>query len=97
MSEKLSHLFIPGLNQGSSTTAVSHPFPSTPALTPSHSLADNTSSNVGSPPATVCAESSIVVRSALATCASKPLSHSLSSTSSSSVVLGGLINSNGST
>ena len=93
----VSSLHSSDLNQGSSTTAIGHPSPSTAALTPSHSSADNPSSNVGSPPATVCAESSKVVHSALATCASKSLSHSSSSTFSSSVVLGGLIDSNGST
>ena len=93
----VSSLHSSDLNQGSSTTAISHPSPSTAALTPSHSSADNPSSNVGSPPATVCAESSKVVHSALATCASKSLSHSSSSTFSSSVVLGSLIDSNGST
>ena len=93
----VSSLHSSDLNQGSSTTAISHPSLSTAALTPSHSSADNPSSNVGSPPATVCAESSKVVHSALATCASKSLSHSSSSTFSSSVVLGGLIDSNGST
>ena len=92
-----SSLHSSDLNQGSFTTAVSQPSPSTAALTSSHSLADNPSSNVGSPPATVCAESSKVVHSALTTCASKSLSHSSSSTFSSSVVLGGLIDSNGST
>ena len=92
----VSPLHSSDLSQGSSTTAVSHPSPSTAALTHSHSSADNPSSNVGSPPATVCAESLNVVHSALATCASKPLSHSSSSTSSSSVVLGGLIDSNAS-
>ena len=92
----VSSLHSSDLNQGSSTTAISHPSPSTVALTP-HSSADNPSSNVGSPPATVCAESSKVVHSALATCPSKSLSHSSSSTFSSSVVLGGLIDSNGST
>ena len=93
----VSSLHSSDLSQGSSTTAISHPSPSTAALTPSHSSADNPSSNVGSPPATVCAESSKVVHSALATCASKSLSHSSSSTFSSSVVLDGLIDSNGST
>ena len=51
----VSSLHSSDLNQGSSTTAISHPSPSTAALTPSHSSADNPSSNVGSPPATVCA------------------------------------------
>ena len=59
----VSSLHSSDLNQGSSTTAVSHPSHSTAALTLSHSLADNPSSNVGSPPATVCAESSNVVHS----------------------------------
>ena len=92
----VSSLHSSDLNQGFSTTAVSHPSPSTAALTPSHSLVDNSSSNVGSPPATLCAEYWNIVHSALATCASKPLSHPSFSTSSSSVVLGGLIDSNGS-
>ena len=90
----VSSLNSSDLNQSSSTTAISHPSPSTAASTP-HSLADNPS-NVESPPSTVYAESLKVVHSALATCASKSLSHSSSSTSSSSVVLGGLIDSNGS-